>query len=89
MSAEFETKSPVDEVYLKTTQVRRPYGNCSEMWIIRRMKDGGFPTPVYFGHLRFWRESDLREWERRQITAPKARPARDMTAARAGKAVRQ
>ena len=89
MSAEFETKSPVDEVYLKTTQVRQRYGNCSEMWIIRRIKDAGFQTPVYFGHLRFWRESDLREWERKQIAAPKARPACNMRVAREGKAVRQ
>jgi predicted DNA-binding transcriptional regulator AlpA len=86
MSVEIENKS---DIYLKTKQVRERFGSVSETWIERRMKDAGFPQPVYFGHLRFWRESDLREWERRQIIAPKARPPRPMVAARAGKAVRQ
>jgi predicted DNA-binding transcriptional regulator AlpA len=74
------------ECYLKTKQVRQRYGSVSETWIERRMKDSGFPAPVYFGHLRFWRESDLLAWERAQIKAPKARPKRPMIAARAGKA---
>jgi predicted DNA-binding transcriptional regulator AlpA len=76
------------EIYLKTKQVRERYGNVSEMWIERRMKDDGFPSPVYFGSLRFWRESELLTWERAQIKVPKARPARDMRVAREGKAVR-
>jgi predicted DNA-binding transcriptional regulator AlpA len=80
--------SDQSETYLKTKQVRQRYGSVSETWIERRMKDSGFPAPAYFGHLRFWRESDLLAWERAQIKAPKARPARDMRVAREGKAVR-
>ena len=30
------------EVYLKTKQVRTRYGDVSETWIERRMKDSGF-----------------------------------------------
>jgi predicted DNA-binding transcriptional regulator AlpA len=86
MFIEIENKS---EIYLKTKQVRVRYGSVSEAWIERRMKDAGFPQPIYFGHLRFWRESDLLQWERAQIGALKARPSRPMVAARAGKAVRQ
>jgi predicted DNA-binding transcriptional regulator AlpA len=85
MSIEFENKS---EIYLKTKQVRQRYGSVSEMWIERRMKDDAFPRPVFFGSLRFWRESDLLAWERAQIKAPKPRAPRPMVAARAGKAVR-
>jgi predicted DNA-binding transcriptional regulator AlpA len=81
--------SDQSEIYLKTKQVRKRYDNVSETWIERRMKDAGFPQPVYFGHLRFWRESDLLQWKRAQITSPKPRPSRRMVAARAGKAVRQ
>lgn len=81
MSIEIENQS---EIYLKTAQVRQRYGHCSKMWIERRMKDSAFPQPVYFGALRFWRESDLLAWERAQIKAPKARPVREI-----GKAVRQ
>ena len=54
-------------VYLPTDQVQARYGHCSHMWVIRRMKDAGFPSPVYFGRRRFWRESDLEAWEAEQI----------------------
>ncbi|MDR3484199.1 MAG: hypothetical protein P4M05_04725 [Bradyrhizobium sp.] len=68
------------ETYLKTNQVRERYGNCSAMWIERRMKDSGFPQPVYFGVLRFWRVSDLVVWDAEQIkAAPK--PAHDISPA--------
>jgi predicted DNA-binding transcriptional regulator AlpA len=50
-------------VYLPTDQVQARYGHCSHMWVVRRMKDAGFPSPVYFGRRRFWRESDLEAWE--------------------------
>jgi predicted DNA-binding transcriptional regulator AlpA len=54
-------------VYLPTDQVQARYGHCSHMWVVRRMKDAGFPSPVYFGRRRFWRESDLEAWEAEQI----------------------
>jgi len=64
MSADLET-----ETYLKTQQVRERYGRCSTMWIERRMEDRGFPKPVYFGALRFWRVSELVVWDAEQIKA--------------------
>ena len=66
--------APENETYLKTNQVRERYGNCSVMWIERRMKDSDFPSPVYFGALRFWRVSDLVVWDavRIKATPPKA-----------------
>jgi predicted DNA-binding transcriptional regulator AlpA len=72
--------APENETYLKTNQVRERYGNCSAMWIERRMKDSGFPPPVHFGVLRFWRVSDLVAWDAEQIkAAPK--PAHDISPA--------
>jgi hypothetical protein len=72
---------PENEIYLKTDQVRERYGNCSAMWIERRMKDSGFPSPVYFGVLRFWRTSDLVAWDAEQIKAAPTRPPHDISAA--------
>jgi predicted DNA-binding transcriptional regulator AlpA len=69
-----------NEIYLKTNSVRERYGHCSAMWIERRMKDSGFPPPVYFGALRFWRVSDLVEWDTEQIKAA-PRPAHDISPA--------
>jgi predicted DNA-binding transcriptional regulator AlpA len=69
------------ETYLKTNQVRARYGNCSAMWIERRMKDSGFPPPVHFGALRFWRVSDLVAWDAEQIKAVPTKPPHDISAA--------
>lgn len=60
--------SDSDVTYLNASQVRARYGNCSHMFLIRRMQDSGFPTPTYFGRLRFWRLSDLEAWEQEQAT---------------------
>ena len=87
--AEQAERVPISiDIYLKATQVRQRYGNCSDMWITRRQKDEGFPEPKYFGALRFWKSSELKRWERERRTAPKARLARPMVAAREGRAVR-
>jgi predicted DNA-binding transcriptional regulator AlpA len=71
-------------VYLPTDQVRARYGHCSHMWVVRRMKDAGFPSPVYFGRRRFWRESDLEAWEAEQI---KRDPPNSAVIAREGGAI--
>jgi len=70
-----------NETYLKTNQVRERYGNCSAMWIERRMKDSGFPPPVHFGVLRFWRVSDLVTWDAAQIKAAPTKSNHDISAA--------
>jgi predicted DNA-binding transcriptional regulator AlpA len=79
--------SSENETYLKTNQVRERYGSCSAMWIERRMKDRDFPAPVYFGALRFWRVSDLVEWDAAQIKAqPNGKPVHDISAAHTSQA---
>ena len=52
------------DVLLRSAAVRRRYGNCSDMWLHRRLNDdSGFPKPIYLGRLRYWRLSDLIAWE--------------------------
>ena len=76
-----ENSSPND-IFLKARRVQQRYG-VSHMWIERRQKDAGFPSPIFFGAIRFWKLSDLERWEANQKAAPRARAARNMKAARA------
>lgn len=67
-----------DDCYLNASQVMARYGDCSHMWIIRRQADAKFPSPVYFGRLRFWKLSELIAWERKQaanVKPPKTKNA--------------
>ena len=58
-----------NQEYLSSNQLRARYGGRSHMWVERRLKyDKGFPRPVYFGRLRFWKLSDIEAWERQQAT---------------------
>ena len=91
---EGRTMSVISEVesqptlFLKARQVRARYGDVSHMWLVRRQKDSGFPSPTFFGGIRFWKLSELERWEAGQQPHSKARTARDMKAARAVKGVR-
>jgi predicted DNA-binding transcriptional regulator AlpA len=76
-----ETASPQD-IFLKAKQVRARYGDCSHMWIERRQKDAGFPVPTFFGGLRFWRLSDLQDWDESQKDKPRTRASRGFKAFR-------
>jgi hypothetical protein len=60
-------------LFLKARQVRARYGDVSHMWLVRRQKDAGFPSPTILGGIRFWKLSDLERWEKDQRTAPKIR----------------
>jgi predicted DNA-binding transcriptional regulator AlpA len=53
-----------DDRYLPARQVWERYG-VSEMSIYRWQHDHrmAFPPPVYFGRFRYWRLSQLIEWE--------------------------
>lgn len=54
--------------YLNAAQVRARFAGVSRMWLHRRMRDSNFPAPVRFGGKnRFWRLSDIAEWERQMI----------------------
>jgi predicted DNA-binding transcriptional regulator AlpA len=57
-----------EDRYLTARQVRRRYGDASDMWIWRRLNDGsGFPKPLEISGRRFWKLSDLIAWERSQL----------------------
>jgi hypothetical protein len=60
-------------LFLRARQVQTRYGGVSHMWLVRRQKDAGFPSPTIFGGIRFWKLSDLERWEKDQKTAPKIR----------------
>jgi predicted DNA-binding transcriptional regulator AlpA len=60
-----------DVRFLTIGQVKRRYGNVSDMWIWRRLRDHAFPKPVRFGgptSVRHWVLSDLERWERARLT---------------------
>jgi hypothetical protein len=61
------------DLFLKARQVRARYGDVSHMWLVRRQRDAGFPSPTIFGGIRFWKLSDLERWEKDQKTEPKIR----------------
>jgi hypothetical protein len=50
---------------LTAAQVKRRYGNASDMWLWRRLHDSsGFPQPLFICGRRFWRMAALIAWER-------------------------
>jgi predicted DNA-binding transcriptional regulator AlpA len=56
-----------DVRYLTIGQVKRRYGDVSDMWVLRHMADHGFPKPVQFGgptSARHWLLTDIENWER-------------------------
>lgn len=55
-------------LFLKARQVRARYGDVSHMWLVRRQRDAGFPSPTILGGIRFWKLSDLERWEKDQKT---------------------
>lgn len=56
--------SEIQDPLIPAGQVRKRFGGVSDMWIHRRLHDNsGFPRPLYIGRLRFWRLSELIEWE--------------------------
>jgi predicted DNA-binding transcriptional regulator AlpA len=60
-------------VYAPARQVRHRYGDVSEMWIERRLRDdSGFPRPIKIGRRRYWYVSDLEQWERERAAASKS-----------------
>ena len=62
-----------DDRFLTGPAVRARYG-VSDMWLFRRLRDdSGFPKPsVVVNTRRFWRLSDIVEWERKRAAAPQA-----------------
>jgi predicted DNA-binding transcriptional regulator AlpA len=58
-------KTEPDATFATAPQVCLRYGGVSHMWLERRLKnDPKFPRPRYFGRLRFFKISELEEYER-------------------------
>ena len=57
------TQHSNDSEFLTAAQLMARYG-VSHMWLVRRMAKDGFPKPSYFGRLRFWRRTEIEQWER-------------------------
>jgi predicted DNA-binding transcriptional regulator AlpA len=60
-----------DPQYLTIGQVKRRFGDVSDMWIWRALRRNNFPQPVRFGgptSARHWRLSDIEQWERERST---------------------
>jgi predicted DNA-binding transcriptional regulator AlpA len=58
-----------DSEFLTAAQMMARYGGVSHMWLLRRLAKDGFPKPVYFGGLRFWRRTEVEQWECSQAVA--------------------
>jgi hypothetical protein len=53
------------ERLLTAAQVKRRFGDASDMWLWRRLHDSsGFPQPLFICARRFWKLSELIAWER-------------------------
>jgi predicted DNA-binding transcriptional regulator AlpA len=57
-----------DKAYGTARQVRRRYGDVSDMTLWRwcQNKQLGFPQPITINGRRFWRWSDLTAWEKKR-----------------------
>jgi hypothetical protein len=56
--------APEADRFLNSRQVRRRYGDSSDMWLWRRLNDqSGFPLPINISGRRFWKLDDLVAWE--------------------------
>jgi predicted DNA-binding transcriptional regulator AlpA len=53
------------DVFLSARDVKRRYGNVSDMWLYRREheENSDFPKPLRICGRRYWRASDLLSWE--------------------------
>ena len=53
-----------DDVLFPATKVRKRYGDCSDMWLWRKLReDPEFPKPILINGRRYWWLSQLRTWE--------------------------
>jgi predicted DNA-binding transcriptional regulator AlpA len=59
-----------DDYFLAAVQVRQRYGNASDMWLWRRLRDNSnFPRPIEIRKRRYWKLSELIAWERARASA--------------------
>jgi predicted DNA-binding transcriptional regulator AlpA len=63
------TRQSDNSEFLTSGQLMARYG-VSHMWLRRRMEQDDFPKPSYFGRLRFWRRTEVEQWERSKAAKP-------------------
>jgi predicted DNA-binding transcriptional regulator AlpA len=57
-------ESPATDNLGTARQVKRHFGEVSDMWLWRRLRDDPtFPRPLVINGRRYWRWSELRIWE--------------------------
>jgi hypothetical protein len=69
-SGQGESNIPdANDVFLSAAQVRRRYGGISAMTLHRWLHDPAldFCKPIYISARRYWKLSDLEEFERRRV----------------------
>jgi hypothetical protein len=64
------------EVFLTAPQVRKRFGGRSDMWLWRMLREEpSFPRPLMIRGHRYWRISDLVDFEARVQATPHASAA--------------
>lgn len=67
--AVIQADAPPTRIFLRTKQIKVRFGNASDMWVARRMRDDGFPKPYYLTAAeRFWALDEIEAWERERLT---------------------
>jgi predicted DNA-binding transcriptional regulator AlpA len=68
------TQNPDEGMLLTAVKTRQRYGNVTEMTLYRWERDAkfDFPKPVRINSRKYFRLSELQEWERRQVGAKAA-----------------
>ena len=62
-------------VLITTGQLRERYAGVSGTWVDRRLAGTpGFPRPVYIGRRRYWKITELEEYERGLARSPDQNP---------------
>jgi predicted DNA-binding transcriptional regulator AlpA len=74
-----------DDYFLTAMQVRQRYGNASDMWLWRRLRDDSeFPRPIEIRKRRYWKLSELIMWERACAQTARKVPPKSEISATAG-----
>jgi predicted DNA-binding transcriptional regulator AlpA len=65
------TEVDQSKILIGAKTVRQRYGDSSDMTLWRWLHDEkmGFPQPLRINGRRFWRLTDLEEWERSRASA--------------------
>ena len=57
--------------FLNSKQVRDRYGDVSDMWLHRKLRDDAeFPKPLIINTRRYWKLSALIAWEQKCAARP-------------------